>query len=88
MHLKEFFKKYIANTPEKAVIVERKMFLGYLTKAVMEGLEIKNSTKKTTLSCGTGGTATPIVAFWILTRSLLTLRSRAEFPAFQPHKTM
>jgi len=45
MHLKEFFKKYIANTPEKAVIVERKMFLGYLTKAVMEGLEIENSTK-------------------------------------------
>ncbi len=45
MRLKEFFKKHIANTPEKAVVADKKMFLGYLTKAVMEGLEIENSAK-------------------------------------------
>lgn len=45
MYLKEFFKKYIKGTPEKAIVADRKMFLCYLTKAVMEGVNIDSSAK-------------------------------------------
>jgi len=45
MYLKEFFKKHIENTPEKAIVADRKMFLCHLTKAVMEGIGIDGSIK-------------------------------------------
>src|SRR3989344_3832938 len=46
MHLKEFFKKYIEGTPEKALVADRKIFLCCLTKAVMKGVDINCSVKK------------------------------------------
>ena len=45
MHLKEFFKKYIEGTPEKAIVADRKIFLCCLTKAVMKGVGIDHSAK-------------------------------------------
>ena len=45
MHLKEFFKKYIEGTPEKALVADRKIFLCCLTKAVMKGVDINYSVK-------------------------------------------
>lgn len=45
MFLQEFFKKYIKDSPEKAVVADRKMLLCHLTKAVMEGINIDNSAK-------------------------------------------
>lgn len=45
MYLKEFFKKYIEGTPEKAIVADRKIFLCCLTKAVMKGVNINYSAK-------------------------------------------
>ncbi len=45
MHLKDFFKKYIEGTAEKAVVADRKMLLCGLTKAVTKGIEIDHSAK-------------------------------------------
>lgn len=38
--LKEFFHKYIENTPEKAVVADKKLFLCLLTLAVSQGVDI------------------------------------------------
>ena len=38
--LKEFFQKYIENTPYKAVVVDKKMLLCRLTAAVSRGIDI------------------------------------------------
>lgn len=45
MFLQEFFKKYIKDSPEKAVVANRRMLLCHLTKAVIEGINIDNSVK-------------------------------------------
>ena len=45
MYLREFFKKYIEGTPEKAIVPDRKMFLCCLSNAVTKGLIIDNSIK-------------------------------------------
>lgn len=45
MFLREFFKKYIENTAEKAMVADRKMFLCRLTKAVREEVGADNSIK-------------------------------------------
>ncbi|MFH1170713.1 MAG: hypothetical protein V1704_04110 [Candidatus Vogelbacteria bacterium] len=39
--LKDFFHKYIENTPEKAVVADKKMFLCLLTVAVCKGVGIR-----------------------------------------------
>lgn len=46
MILRGFFKKYIENTAEKAEVVNRKIFLCHLTKAVTSGVGIDHSIKK------------------------------------------
>jgi len=45
MYLKEFFEKYIKNTAEKMEVVDRKICLCCLTKAVMKGVDINYSAK-------------------------------------------
>lgn len=45
MFLKEFFKKHIENTQEKAAVADRKMFLCQLTKAVVKGINLDDSAK-------------------------------------------
>lgn len=40
MILRNFFKEYIDGTPEKAMVADRRMFLCYLTKAVISGIDI------------------------------------------------
>ena len=40
MYLKDFFKKYIEGTQEKAIVADLKMFLCHLTNAVMKGMNI------------------------------------------------
>jgi hypothetical protein len=45
MFLKEFFKRYVEDTPEKAEVADHKMCLCNLTKAVMKGINIDNSIK-------------------------------------------
>lgn len=45
MYLKELFKKHIENTPEKAMVANRKILLCNLTNAVMEGIDIDGSIK-------------------------------------------
>ena len=46
MFLKNLFKRYIENTPEKAMVANRKVCLCGLTKAVTEGICINHSMKK------------------------------------------
>lgn len=50
MFLKEFFKRYIEGTVEKAIVADRKMFLCHLTKSVTEGIGINHSVKKVYIS--------------------------------------
>ena len=45
MFLKEFFKKYIEGTPEKAIVADRKIFLCCFTNAVIKGVDIDYSIK-------------------------------------------
>lgn len=45
MFLKNLYKKYIENTPEKAIVANRKICLCGLTKAVTTGLYIDHSIK-------------------------------------------
>jgi hypothetical protein len=45
MFLREFFKKYVKDTPEKAVVADHKMALCYLTRAVMRGIYMDDSAK-------------------------------------------
>ncbi len=40
MKLKDFFHQYIENTPEKSIVVDKKMFLCSLTVAVARGIKI------------------------------------------------
>ena len=42
--LKNFLRKYIEGTPEKAIVADRKVFLCSLTKAVMNGISINTNT--------------------------------------------
>lgn len=50
MFLKDFFKKYIKGTAEKAIVADRKMFLCCLTRAVMKGIGINYSIKNVYVS--------------------------------------
>ncbi len=45
MHLKELFKKHIRNTPEKSIVIDRKIFLCNLTNAVSKGIKVDDSIK-------------------------------------------
>lgn len=47
MDLKGFFKRHIRNTPEKAIVIDRKIFLCNLTNAVLKGIELDDSIKGT-----------------------------------------
>lgn len=40
--LKEFFKKYVKDTPYKAIVADRKVFLCYFTKAVLRGIGVNS----------------------------------------------
>jgi len=44
--LQDFFEKYIKGTPEKAIIVDCKIFLCYLTNAVCSGIGVDKITGK------------------------------------------
>jgi hypothetical protein len=43
-YLRDFFIKYIQGTPEKAIVVNKKLLLCRLTVAVSEGIGVRNST--------------------------------------------